>query len=171
DVGARQLFDSFPETFLELHRDAEGERRQDGELMRGVDALDVEARIGLRVPAPLRLAEGGREIDAAVAHLGKNEVGRAVDVAADQLDDDVDLRVAYQLERIADDFGLFPSNLLGPVKGFVGDLRDLDRAAGAALDLVGVAAEHVPRAAPHRADAQQPYINRLHFVSGGIEGD
>src|SRR5437879_5323582 len=77
---------------------------------------------------------------------------------------------AYQLERIADDFGLFPGNLLGPVKGFVGDLRDLDRATGAALDLVGVAAEHVPRAAPDRADAQQPYINWLHFVSGGIGG-
>src|SRR6266480_5318085 len=86
DVRARQLFDSFPEAFLELHRDAEGERRQDGELVRGVDALDVEARIGFGVAAPLRFAEGGREIDAAVAHLGKNEVRRAVDDAGDPFD-------------------------------------------------------------------------------------
>src|SRR5436853_5109146 len=71
DVRARKLFDSFPEAFLELHRDAEGERRQDGELVRGVDALDVEARIGFGVAAPLRFAEGGREIEAAVAHLGR----------------------------------------------------------------------------------------------------
>src|SRR2546430_10847030 len=105
----------------------------------------------------------------AVADRLEHQLSRDA-VAADQLDDDVDLRVAYQLERIADDFGLFPGNLLGPVKGFVGDLRDLDRATGAALDLVGVAAEHVPRAAPDRADAQQPYINWLHFVSGGIGG-
>ncbi len=91
-------------------------------------------------------------------------------VAADQLDDDVDLRIAHQLECVADDFRFFSGNFPGSPDGLVGHLRDLDRAPGAAPDLAGVAAEHVPGAAAHGADAQQPYINWLHFVSGGIGG-
>ena len=36
---------------VELHRDAEADRGEDGELVRGIDAFDVESRIGLRVAA------------------------------------------------------------------------------------------------------------------------
>ena len=61
---------------VELHRDAEGDRRQDGQLVRGVDALDVEGRIGLGVAEPLRLLEHGVERRALVAHLGQDEVAR-----------------------------------------------------------------------------------------------
>ncbi len=43
---------------------AEGEARQDGELVRGVEAADVEGRIGLGVAARLRLGQ----------HLGERAV-------------------------------------------------------------------------------------------------
>ena len=36
---------------------AEGEARQDGELVRGIEALDVEGRIGLGIAEPLRVRE------------------------------------------------------------------------------------------------------------------
>ena len=36
---------------------AEGEARQDGELVRGIEAADVEGRIGLGVAALLRLLQ------------------------------------------------------------------------------------------------------------------
>ncbi len=36
---------------------AEGEARQDRELLRGVVAVDVEGRIGLGIAEPLRLAQ------------------------------------------------------------------------------------------------------------------
>ena len=49
----------------ELHRDAEGERGEDCQLVRGVDALDVEGRIGLGVAAALGVERVG-ERDALV---------------------------------------------------------------------------------------------------------
>ena len=80
------LRDALGVRLVELHRHAEGDRRHDRELVRGVDALDVEGRVGLGVAARLRLGEHLRERRAPGAHLGKNEVRRAVDDAGDPLD-------------------------------------------------------------------------------------
>jgi hypothetical protein len=71
---------------VELHRDAEGQCRQDGDLVRGIDALDVEGRVGFGIAQALRLLEHGIEGQALVAHLGEDEVGGAVDDAGDPLD-------------------------------------------------------------------------------------
>ena len=57
DVLLRELRDALGVGLVELHRDAEGDRRHDGELVRGVDALDVERRVGLGVAALLRLLQ------------------------------------------------------------------------------------------------------------------
>ena len=54
--------------------------------MRGVDALDVEGRIGLGVAHALRLGQHRGEGQPLVAHLRQDEVGGAVDDAGDPLD-------------------------------------------------------------------------------------
>ena len=86
DVLAGQLRDAFGVDLVELHRHAEGDRRHDRELVRGVDALDVERGIGLGIAARLRLGQHRRERRALGAHLGQDEVGRAVDDAGDPFD-------------------------------------------------------------------------------------
>jgi hypothetical protein len=63
------------------------------------------------------------------------------------------------------DFRLSIRNFPGSRNCLVGDPRDTDRAASAALDLARIALEHVPRAAAHRSDAQQPDVNWLQFFS------
>jgi len=71
---------------LELERDPEGDGGQNGELVGGVDALDVEGRVGLRVPEPLGLGEHVGEHAAPVAHLGQDEVAGPVDDPGQPLD-------------------------------------------------------------------------------------
>src|SRR4051812_18320672 len=235
DVLLRQSGDALGVGALELHRDAERDRRKNRELVRGVDALDVERRVGFRVAVRLRVLQRGLEGEAFLAHLGQDEVRRAVDdagdpfdairsqalaqrlddrhaarhrrlegdhhalllrrreyfvavrgeqglvrgddvlavadclelqvlghgVAANQLDDDVDVLRADKLEGILGQLGFSAGDLLRAGEVLVGDLRDLDRTAGAAADLVGVAIQDVPGAAAYRADAEQPYAYRL----------
>ena len=86
DVLARQLRDALGIDLVELHRHAERDRRHDGQLVRGVDALDVVGRIGLGVTARLRFLQHGAERSARCAHFGQDEVGRAVDDPGDPLD-------------------------------------------------------------------------------------
>ncbi len=82
--------------------------------------------------------------------------------AADQLDDDVDLGRAHHLEGIAVDAcpvaDLAPRELIGAL----GDLGDLDRPAGAPLDLVRVAIQDFPGTAADRADAEQADTDGFH---------
>ena len=86
DVGRIQLGDAFDVGLVELHRDAERQRGQDGDLVRRIHAFDVEGRVGLGVAQTLRLFQHGVEAQALVAHLGQDEVGGAVDDARDPLD-------------------------------------------------------------------------------------
>ncbi len=83
-------------------------------------------------------------------------------VAADQLDDDVDLRVGDDQPRVADHLRRIADDDLGARGVEVGHHRDLDAAAGAALDLFLVALQHVERAAADGADAEQADLDRLH---------
>jgi hypothetical protein len=71
---------------VELHRDAEGDRRHDGQLVGGVHAFDVEGRVGFGIAQFLRLLQHGGEVQALVAHLGQDEVGGAVDDAGHRFD-------------------------------------------------------------------------------------
>src|SRR6185295_13712264 len=83
-------------------------------------------------------------------------------VAADQLDDDVHVLRAGDLEGVAEHPRLLADLLARDLDRLVGDLGDLDGAAGAALDLVGVAIQDVPGAAAHGTDAEQPHPDRFH---------
>ena len=85
-VVAGDAADALDIDLVELQRDAEGDGGQDGQLVSGVDALDVESRIGLGVAQRLRLGQHLREVAALVAHLGQNEVGGAVDDARHPFD-------------------------------------------------------------------------------------
>ena len=64
----------------------EGERGQDGELLRRVYAFDVEGRIGFRVAEALRFRQGVREAAPVLFHGGENVVRRAVDDARQRID-------------------------------------------------------------------------------------
>ena len=63
----------------------EGEAGQDDELVDRVEALDVAGRVRLRVAQALRLGERRRVVERGrlVGHRAQDEVGRAVDDAAD----------------------------------------------------------------------------------------
>ena len=65
---------------------AEGERGEDRELVRGVEAADVEGRIRLGVAQPLRLAEAGLERQVLGLHARKDVVAGAVEDAGNALD-------------------------------------------------------------------------------------
>ncbi len=240
DVLALQPGDALDMGLGELHRHPERDRRQDRRLVRGVDALDVERRIGLRVAQPLCLGEHGRERKPLVAHLAQDEVGGAVDDAgdpldavrgqslanrlddrdaagdggferdhhaaarrgredlvavhgqqrlvggdhvfavfdriedqppgdrgaADQLDDDVDRRIGDDVQGVADHRDAIAGDRAGALDVQVGDLDDLDAAAGATLDLGGIAPEDLEGAAADRADAEQPDSDRAEFFDG-----
>ena len=86
DVEAGELRDALGVDGVELHRNAEADRRHDGELVGGVDALDVEGGIGFRVAARLCVLQRELEAHAAGAHLGQDEIAGAVDDARDPLD-------------------------------------------------------------------------------------
>ena len=70
---------------------AEGERGEDGELVGGVEAADVEGRIGLGVAEPLRVGEADVERQGLRLHPRQNVVAGAVENARDAAD-----RVARQ---------------------------------------------------------------------------
>ena len=86
DILRRHLGDALGIHPFEIERHAECDRGEDRELVRGVDPLDVERGIRLRVAEPLRLAEDVGECGAAFAHLGQDEVARTVDDPGDPLD-------------------------------------------------------------------------------------
>ena len=57
DVGRRDRRDALDIDRLGVDLGAEGDRRQQRELVGGVEAVDVEGRIGLGIAEPLRLRE------------------------------------------------------------------------------------------------------------------
>ena len=86
DVQCADLRDALGKTALELERNTEGQRAENGQLVRRVDAFDVEARIGLRIAQRLGLGEDIGEVATLVAHLGQDEVTGPVDNACDPID-------------------------------------------------------------------------------------
>ncbi len=78
-VGGGQSGDAFGVGLVELQRDTECDGRQDRQLVRRVDAFNVEGRIGFCVTQRLRLGEHVFEGATLFAHLGENEVAGTVD--------------------------------------------------------------------------------------------
>ena len=75
---------------------AEGEARQDGELVGGVEAADVEGRVGLGIAEALRVGQAVLEGQALQLHARQDVVAGAVEDAVDARD-----RVAGQRSRAA----------------------------------------------------------------------
>ena len=71
---------------LEFERNAEGDGRQNRELVCGIDAFHVKRRIGLGITQSLRFLQRVGEVRALVAHLRENEIARAVDDAGQPFD-------------------------------------------------------------------------------------
>ena len=84
-VGERDRLDAFDRNRACVHLRPEGERGQDGELVRGVEAADVKARIGLRIAEPLSFAETDLEREIVGLHARQNVVAGAVENAGNPL--------------------------------------------------------------------------------------
>ena len=86
DIDRGDAADALDVHRVERHRPAEGERRQDGQLVRRVDAVDVEGGVGLGVAQLLGVGQDFGEFPAAFAHLRQDVVAGAVENAGDALD-------------------------------------------------------------------------------------
>ena len=101
-IGDVLLFD-IPYTlgigFVKLQRDAEGYGAHDGQLVRRIDALNVEGRVSLRITQRLGFLQYLAEVPALVAHLGQDEVSRAVDYARSPLNAVRHQALAHRLDN------------------------------------------------------------------------
>src|SRR6185312_5650222 len=82
DVGGRDVLDALDQHVVEVGRVAEGEARQQRQLVRGVAAADVERRIGLGITQRLRLRQHLGEGALGLLHVGEDEVAGAVQYSA-----------------------------------------------------------------------------------------
>ena len=89
-------------------------------------------------------------------------------IAADQLDDDVDLGMRDHLAAIGHDLHLVADDAAGALGVQVGNHRDLDAATGAPADLFLISPQHVERAAAHGADAEQADLDGFHHDASVI---
>ena len=78
DVRLVQAPDAFHMDLIHRHLDTIGQRGQDGRLVRRVIAINVEARIGLRVTGGLGFLERMLERDLFALHLGQDVVAGPV---------------------------------------------------------------------------------------------
>ncbi len=85
-VSGGQLGDAFGVGLVELQRDAKGDGRQDGQLVRGIDAFDVEGRVGFGIAQRLGFGQHVGEGAAFFTHFGEDEVAGAVDDAGQPVD-------------------------------------------------------------------------------------
>ncbi len=86
DVGGEQVADAARSDIGKGRPGAEGEAGEDRQLVRGVDAVDVEAGIGLSEAQRLRLGEHFGKIASLRFHLGEDEIAGAVENAIDARD-------------------------------------------------------------------------------------
>ena len=84
DIEPRDVADALGINAVGVDRPAEREARQDRQLVRGVDAVDVEARIGLGIAELLRLGQHLGEFAPALAHRRQDVVRCAVEDAVDR---------------------------------------------------------------------------------------
>ena len=84
-------------------------------------------------------------------------------VAANQLNDDVNLRVGNHRPGVAYHLHALPDQRLGPRHIQVSHHGDLDAATGTPPDFLLVAAQHIEGARAHHANTQQANLNRFHI--------
>jgi hypothetical protein len=99
----------------------------------------------------------------AIADGGEDQRLRRLD-AADQFDDDVDLRSRDDGRKVGRQLHV-PGSAQGVARTLERPRRnaaDADRSPRTARDFLCIAAEHVPRAAPDRAHSEQADPHRLH---------
>ena len=83
DIGGRDRFDAFDIDQLEAHARAEGEAGEQRELVRRVEAADVEGGIGLGVALRLRLLQHIGKAPALLLHPRQDVIAGAVEDAVD----------------------------------------------------------------------------------------
>jgi len=71
---------------IKLHRNAKGDSRKNGELVRGIHAFNIKSRVGFGIAQALCLGQHGIKGQALVAHLGQNKICSAVDNASHPFD-------------------------------------------------------------------------------------
>src|SRR5690606_8517160 len=81
-----QLRNAFGVGLVELQRNTERNGRKDGQFVCGIDAFDVEGRIGLGITQLLGFLEHVLKGATLLAHLGEDEVASAVDDAGQPVD-------------------------------------------------------------------------------------
>src|SRR5262249_45668570 len=78
DVESRNMPDSFSVNSGEVDRAAETDARQDRQLVRGVDAVDVETRISFGITELLRFSQNLGKFMRALAHCRQDVVRGSV---------------------------------------------------------------------------------------------
>ena len=86
DIGGHDMPDAGDVDLGEIDLRAKGEAGQDGELVRGVDAVNVKRGIGLGIALGLRLGENGAKGTAILLHGGEDVIAGAVEDAIDAHD-------------------------------------------------------------------------------------
>ena len=86
DVGGEHVADAAGRDVGERRARAERDAGEDRQLVRGIDAVDVEARVGLGKAQRLRLGQHLGEVAALGLHLGQDEIAGAVEDAIDAVD-------------------------------------------------------------------------------------
>ena len=109
EIERRDRRDAFDIDRVRVNLGAEGEARQDGELVRGIEAFDVEGRVGFGIAETLRILEALGKGQPFEFHPGEDVVAGAVEDAVEARD-----RIARQ--------------------GFAKRLDDRDSARGRSLE-------------------------------------
>ena len=86
DVEGRHVANAFGDNRAEIDLGAEGEAREQGQLVGRVDPIDVETRVGLGVAQGLGFGEHILEGALALAHVAQDVIAGAVEDADDAVD-------------------------------------------------------------------------------------
>src|SRR5690606_3552062 len=105
---------------------------------------------------------GGDHVLAVLDGLEHQFAGHAI--AADQLDDDVDVRIAHHRESVVGELHTATGHRAGMLEVLVRHRGDADRPPGAPGDFFLVTFQNVEGAAADGTDAQQAYVDRFHAV-------
>src|SRR5690606_17948503 len=81
DVGVGDRLDAFDVDLVEGHARAEDEARQKRELVRGIEAADVEGRVRLRIALGLCLSQHLGKWQALFLHLAEDVIAGAIEDA------------------------------------------------------------------------------------------
>ena len=86
DVLTGKFGDAFDIGLVELHRNAEGNGRHDGCLVRCIHAFDVKCRVRFGIAQPLGFFQHNFEVQSFATHFRQDEVGCTVDDAGNPVD-------------------------------------------------------------------------------------